>query len=49
MRFTTTDPLSLSDVTDFANARVLIDGGRPRAIKINFESEASPDAHLAFQ
>jgi len=49
MRITTTDPMSLNDVTDLDNAPFIVDGEGENAIKIYFESEQNRDDYLAME
>jgi hypothetical protein len=49
MRVTTTDPMTLNDVTNLEDAPFLIEGSGPDAMKIYFESASSRDGYLAFQ
>lgn len=46
MRTTTLDPMSLEDVTDLANAPVVIEGEGQSAIKIYFTSEQNRREYL---
>jgi hypothetical protein len=48
MRVTTTDPMTLNDVTDLASAPFLVQGSGEQAMKIYFESTESRDAYLEF-
>jgi len=49
MRVTTTDPMTLNDVTNLEDAPFLIEGSGASAMKIYFESTSSRDDYLAFQ
>lgn len=47
MRITTTDPMTLNDVTDLDKAPFIVDGEGENAIKIHFESEQNRDDYMA--
>lgn len=49
MRITTTDPMTLNDVTDLDNAPFIIEGEGKTAIRIYFESEQNRDDYLALE
>jgi len=49
MRTTTTDPMTLNDVTDLDNASFVIEGEGDNAIRIYFESEQNRDDYLAME
>ncbi len=49
MRTTTTDPMSLNDVTDLDNAPYVIEGEGDQAIKIYFESEQNRVDYLEME
>jgi hypothetical protein len=46
MRISTTDPMSMNDVKDLANAPFVIEGSGDSALKIYFESEENRRAYL---
>jgi hypothetical protein len=46
MRVSTTDPISMNDVKDVANAPFVVEGAGDSALKIYFESEANKLAYL---
>ncbi len=46
MIVSTTDPISMQDVTDIENAPFVIEGEGPNAIKIYFQSEANKAEYL---
>ena len=49
MRVSTTDPMTLSDVTDLENAPFVVEGEGESAIKIYFESEQNRAGYLAME
>ena len=49
MRTTTTDPMTLNDVTDLGSAPFIIEGEGQNAIKIYFESEQNREDYLAME
>ncbi|RMG33939.1 MAG: hypothetical protein D6720_10435 [Gammaproteobacteria bacterium] len=49
MRITTTDPMSLNDVTDLENAPYLVEGQGDQAIKIFFENEQNRQEYLEME
>ena len=49
MRTTTTDPMTLNDVTGLDNAPFIVEGEGENAIKIYFESEQNRDDYLAME
>ena len=46
MIVSTTDPISMQDVTDLENAPYVIEGQGPNALKIYFQSEANKAEYL---
>lgn len=46
MIVSTTDPISMQDVTDLENAPYVIEGEGPNALKIYFQSEANKAEYL---
>lgn len=48
MRITTTDPMTLNDVTDLEHAPFVIEGNGADTMKIYFESEQSRAEYLDF-
>lgn len=49
MRTSTTDPMTLNDVTDLENAPYVIEGQGASAIRIYFESEQNRDDYLTME
>jgi len=49
MRISTTDPMTLNDVTDLDNAPFAVEGVGDSAIKIYFESEQNQADYLAME
>ena len=49
MRITTTDPMTLNDVTDLDNSPFVVEGQGHNAIGIYFESEQNRDDYLAME
>lgn len=46
MIVSTTDPISMQDVTDLENAPYVIEGEGPNALKIYFQNEANKAEYL---
>ena len=49
MRISTTDPMTLNDVTDMEDAPFVIEGEGEGAIKVYFESEQNRKEYLAIE